>query len=39
VARGIEVREIESPAKARAHALTAWARVDGTHVTYPGVDV
>lgn len=37
VARGCEVLEIESPAKTRAHVLTAWARVRGTVVQYPGV--
>ena len=36
--RGVEVREIESAAKTRAHTLTEWARADGTRVTYPGVD-
>ena len=38
VARGVEAREIESPARTRPHALTAWARVDGERVTYPGVE-
>lgn len=38
VARGIEVREIESTTKTRAHALTEWARVTGTLVNYPGID-
>ena len=37
LARGIDVREITSPTEARAHALTAWARVEGTKVTYPGL--
>ena len=35
--RGIDVREITSPTEARLHALTAWARVEGTKVTYPGL--
>jgi uncharacterized protein (DUF488 family) len=35
VARGIEVREIASTTKARPHALTPWARVEGGRVTYP----
>ena len=35
VARGIEVREITSGARARLHPLTPWARVTGTQVTYP----
>ena len=35
VARGIEVREITSGARARLHSLTPWARVTGTKVTYP----
>jgi uncharacterized protein (DUF488 family) len=39
VARGVDVLEIESPVKTRAHTLTEWARIDGTRVTYPGVDV
>lgn len=37
VARGIEAREIESPAKTRAHSLTDWARVQDGRVRYPGV--
>jgi uncharacterized protein (DUF488 family) len=37
VARGVEVREIESASKTRPHKLTAWARVSGGRVTYPGV--
>jgi uncharacterized protein (DUF488 family) len=37
LARGIDVREITSPTEARPHALTAWARVEGTKVTYPGL--
>jgi uncharacterized protein (DUF488 family) len=37
VARGVEVREIESPTKTRAHVLTQWARVKDERVTYPGV--
>jgi uncharacterized protein (DUF488 family) len=37
VARGVEVREIESATSTRAHALTPWARVEGEQVTYPGV--
>jgi uncharacterized protein (DUF488 family) len=36
--RGVEVREIESPARVRVHTLTEWARVEGTRVTYPGLD-
>ncbi len=35
VARGIEVRHITSPTRAEPHTLTAFARVDGTRVTYP----
>ena len=38
LARGVEVLEIESPARTRVRTLTEWARVDGTRVTYPGVD-
>lgn len=37
VARGIDVREITSLTDARPHALTPWARVEGTAVTYPGL--
>jgi uncharacterized protein (DUF488 family) len=37
VARGIDVREITSTTDARPHALTPWARVEGTTVTYPGL--
>jgi uncharacterized protein (DUF488 family) len=39
VARGVDVREIASAAKASPHTLTAWARVEGTRVTYPGASV
>ena len=38
VARGVEVREIESATRTRPHTLTEWARVDGERVSYPGVD-
>ena len=37
LARGIDVQEIVSAADARPHALTPWARVEGTKVTYPGL--
>lgn len=37
LARGIEVHEIASATDARPHALTPWARVKGTKVTYPGL--
>lgn len=37
VARGIDAREIASTSQARPHALTPWARVEGTTVTYPGL--
>jgi uncharacterized protein (DUF488 family) len=37
LARGIEVREITSARASRLHALTPWARIDGTKVTYPGL--
>ncbi|MEO8484254.1 MAG: DUF488 domain-containing protein [Acidobacteriota bacterium] len=36
VVRGIDVREITSGLQARPHVLTPWARVCGTHITYPG---
>ncbi|MHB8425563.1 MAG: DUF488 domain-containing protein [Gammaproteobacteria bacterium] len=35
--RGIEVRHIMGPGKWQAHKLTPFARVDGTHITYPFV--
>jgi uncharacterized protein (DUF488 family) len=35
LARGVEVREIASAVSTRIHTLTPWARVEGTHVTYP----
>jgi uncharacterized protein (DUF488 family) len=37
LARGIDVQEITSATEARRHALTPWARVEGTKVTYPGL--
>ena len=37
LARGIDVREITSATNARPHSLTAWARVDGTKVSYPAL--
>ena len=37
LARGIDVREITGLTLARPHALTPWARVEGTKVTYPGL--
>lgn len=38
LARGIEVLEISSETRARPHALTPFARVDGTDITYPGIE-
>jgi len=38
LARGISVLDILSPTKATLHALTPFARVNGTDVTYPGKD-
>jgi hypothetical protein len=35
LARGIDVQEITSGIRTRPHALTPWARVSGTQVTYP----
>jgi uncharacterized protein (DUF488 family) len=35
VARGIEVRDIIGDSQPRRHRLTPFARVRGTHVTYP----
>jgi uncharacterized protein (DUF488 family) len=37
LARGIDVHEITSATEARQHALTPWARLEGTKVTYPGL--
>jgi uncharacterized protein (DUF488 family) len=37
VARGFDVRDITSAAAPRPHALTPWARVEGTRVTYPAL--
>jgi uncharacterized protein (DUF488 family) len=34
--RGVDALEIASGVRARAHVLTPWARVTGTHITYPG---
>jgi uncharacterized protein (DUF488 family) len=34
VVRGIDVCEISSGVRARPHALTPWARVEGTHIVY-----
>lgn len=36
VARGIRVEEIISAARTQPHAMTSFARVEGTTVTYPG---
>lgn len=35
--RGVDVRHIMSATAAPAHAITAFARVDGDRVTYPGL--
>ena len=35
LARGIDAREITSGIRTRPHALTPWARVNGTQITYP----
>ena len=36
LAHGVEVQEILTAAKSQPHTLTAFAKVDGTKVTYPG---
>jgi uncharacterized protein (DUF488 family) len=36
VARGIEVEHILSATRSQPHAITAFARVHGTEITYPG---
>jgi hypothetical protein len=38
VARGIGVQEILTAAKSQPHALTPFAKVDGTEITYPGYE-
>ena len=35
VVRGIDAREITSAIRTRGHALTPFARVNGTQITYP----
>jgi uncharacterized protein (DUF488 family) len=35
LARGLAAEEIVSPTALRPHKLTAWARVEGTRVSYP----
>lgn len=35
LARGIAAEEIVSETRRQPHRMTEWARVDGTHVTYP----
>ncbi len=37
VARGVAVEEIVSERQTRPHSLTAWARIAGDRVTYPGI--
>jgi uncharacterized protein (DUF488 family) len=37
VARGIDALEIASDSRVRPHVLTAFARLDGTTITYPAV--
>jgi uncharacterized protein (DUF488 family) len=36
LARGVEVMDILNRGSAKPHKMTAWARVEGTRVTYPG---
>lgn len=36
VVRGIEVLHLIGPGNGRSHALTPWAIVEGTRITYPG---
>jgi len=35
VVRGLRVEEITSPTRRQVHALTSFARVSGTTITYP----
>jgi uncharacterized protein (DUF488 family) len=37
VAKGIEARHIVSASPAKPHAITEFARIEGTRVTYPGL--
>ena len=37
LARGIVVREIANAIRTRVHTLTPWARLKGTHITYPAL--
>jgi uncharacterized protein (DUF488 family) len=37
LSRGVSVQHIMAPARANPHKLTAFAHVDGTRVTYPGL--
>ena len=39
LARGIEVLEIVSAARTRAHTLTEWGKINGIQVTYPAPTV
>jgi uncharacterized protein (DUF488 family) len=39
LARGVVSRDIQSPTRATPHALTPFAHVEGTVVTYPPVDL
>jgi uncharacterized protein (DUF488 family) len=36
--QGIEVRHITGLRRADPHTLTPWAKVDGTHITYPATE-
>jgi hypothetical protein len=36
LARGIAAREITGADRTKLHTLTPWARLTGTHITYPG---
>jgi uncharacterized protein (DUF488 family) len=37
LARGVEVREIVNAVRTRKQTVTPWARIDGTHVSYPSL--
>jgi uncharacterized protein (DUF488 family) len=37
VARGVDVRHIMSPTQAPPHEVTAFARLSGDELTYPGL--
>ena len=39
VVRGVQVEHVTAPGRSHPHKLTPFARVDGTRVTYPALDI